>query len=848
MRMLIHTLLAAAFGLGLTPVAHAQSGGIDASPSTVVIPTGSTTGTTDVFWTVSGGEAFYITVNCGGGDGLFASSGAGSYSQGAPWITVGASCVFSLRANAPGGPVLGSVTVNGVAPNGAISASPETVVIPAGQTHGNTNVGWVGEYADSFHVTVNCGGGDGLFASSGPGSNSQGAPWIGVGSQCVFSLHADSASGPVLDSVAVNGVAGQAPSGSISASPTTVNIPAGQSSGSTTLSWVGQNAGSFVVTRDCGSGESVVTSSGAGSYSQVASGITAGANCAFRLRADSAAGTVLGSVAVTGVATQTATGTLTAAPSTVTIPSGQSTGTTTLNWAAQGASAFHVTVSCGGGSESLFASSGAGSYSQSAPWITVGANCAFRLRANTASGPILASANVTGVAGQAPTGSISASPTTVNIPSGQSTGSSTISWNASGVTQAHVRSSCAGAAQTGFAVTGAGSFSQVANFIPVGASCTFQLRADSAGGTLLGSVTVTGQQTQTLITTQRGGSNHLFYRHPAPGSGDQAYNYGIMLHYHEKGVRDTVRGQLQQMHANGQRSLRVLVHYLHAPGGVITSTPAESSKKCLISAKTCPPGSEYFLPLQYQQNLRDYLADIRTAGFERVMIAMGPQWINDFYSCNSNEVPLSLRQQLYAGSPLVNELFEEAWGVAKELRAIAVASGLPYLMDLGNEYIPPSNIADFGQCVKDIIEGTPQHQGYLSFLWGRYVAAYGNQDTVGFSVIVGNSWDADNRLARMPQFLSPLPPVYSLHSYTASGDITGALNRAYQVTGNFGRRPWIIGETDNRSTASANAIRSFILNTPSQPIRHVMQWPGFNCTTEAECLPLDFSAFISRGF
>jgi hypothetical protein len=28
----------------------------------------------------------------------------------------------------------------------------------------------------------------------------------------------------------------------------------------------------------------------------------------------------------------------------------------------------------------------------------------------------------------------------------------------------------------------------------------------------------------------------------------------------------------------------------------------------------------------------------------------------------------------------------------------------------------------------------------------------------------------------------------------------------------------------------------------------VLQWPGFNCTTEAECLPVDFSAFGSRGF
>ncbi|MFZ5638406.1 MAG: hypothetical protein ACOY82_17655 [Pseudomonadota bacterium] len=847
MRILIHSMLVAAFGLGVPQLLHAQSGGIGATPNPVIVPPGGSVGNTDVYWTVSGGEAFYITVNCGGGDGLFASSGAGSYSQSAPWIAVGANCVFSLRANSPGGPVLGSVAVNGVATNGAISAAPETVVIPAGQTHGNTNIGWVGEYADSFHVTVNCGGGDGLFASSGPGGNSQSAPWIGVGSQCLFSLRADSPSGPVLDSVAVNGVAGQAPSGSISAAPTTINLAAGQSSGSTTLSWNGQNASAFVVTRDCGAGESGFTSSGPGSYSQVASGIAAGATCTFRLRADSASGTVLGSTNVNAVAAPSTTGTISASPSTVSIPAGQSTGTTTLNWTAQGGSNVHVLVSCGGGPESLFASSGMGSYSQSAPWITVGANCAFRLRAGTTTGPLLATANVVGVVGQAPTGSISASPTTVNIPSGQSTGSSTISWTTSGVSQAHVRSSCAGAAQTGFAVTGPGNFSQVANFIPVGASCTFQLRADSAGGALLGSVTVAGQQAISTITTHRGGSNHLFYRHPTPG-GAGGYGYGIALHYHEPGVRSTVQNQLQQMYANGQRSLRVFVHYLHAPGGTTTDTPAESSRKCRVEvkdAKTCPAGSEYFLPLQYQQNLASYLADIRAAGFERVLVAIGPQWINDFYGCASSQIPDSIRQQLYAGSPLVNELFEESWGVAKETRAIAVASGLPYLMDLGNEYIPPSNLTG---CAKDIIEGTATTQGYLRFMWSRYVANYGTQDTVGFSVIVGNGWDADNRLARMPQFLSPLPAVYSLHSYTASGDIYGGLRRAYTVTGNFGRRPWIIGETDSRSTTAANELRRFVLDTPQQQVLYALQWPGFNCTTEAECLPLDFSTFISRGF
>lgn len=640
-----------------------------------------------------------------------------------------------------------------------------------------------------------------------------------------------------------------AQSGTLSASPPVVVIPAGSSLGNTDMTWSATGAHAFHVTVDCGGGDQLMASTGAGTHTVTVPWIQVGLSCTFRLRSWTATGTVLSTVTVIGVTTN---GAISAAPQTVEIPEGQSLGNTTVAWVGEYADSFHVTVNCNGSEEQLMASTGAGAHNVFVPWIGVGSNCVFNLRPQTPTGPILDSVTVTGIAGTgpAPSGSISATPSTVSIPVGQSTGSTSLSWNSTGVSQVYVMSSCAGGAQSTFATSGIGSVTRTANFIPVGASCVFQLRANATNGPLLGSVTVTGQQVQGVppITTNRGGSNHNFYRNsiadPAGG-----YNHGIMLHYHEAGVRETVQSQLQQMYAGGQRSLRVMVFFAHSPGEIVTSTPAETSRKCRSTGtKSCPPGDEYFIPLQYQNNIATYLADIRAAGFERVMVALGPQWINDFMSCNKPVIPASLRDQLYAGSPLVNELFEEAWGVAKEVRSIVVNAGIPYLIDLGNEYIPPSNLIEFGQCAKDIVEGTANSPGYLRFLWGRYVAAYGNQDTVGFSVIVGNSWDADNRLARMPQFLSPLPSVYSLHTYTSSGDITGGLNRAYQVTGNFGRRPWIIGETDSRSPAAANAIRSFIVNRPQQQVLHVMQWPGFNCTTEAECLPLDFSAFSSRGF
>jgi hypothetical protein len=97
-------------------------------------------------------------------------------------------------------------------------------------------------------------------------------------------------------------------------------------------------------------------------------------------------------------------------------------------------------------------------------------------------------------------------------------------------------------------------------------------------------------------------------------------------------------------------------------------------------------------------------------------------------------------------------------------------------------------------------------------------------------------------------FLSPLPRVLSLDAYShqQTSNVREELERAYQLSSGVGRRPWIIGETDNRSIASANAIRDFLM-ARRHDVLYVLQWPGFNCAGERECLPLDFSVFALRG-
>ncbi len=278
--------------------AAASFGTIDASPTVVSIPSGSSAGTTTISWSAYGADVFYVGVTCGGSENLFASSGPGTYSQDAPWITVGSSCTFLLRANSPNGILLNAVSVVGVGPTGSMFADPSTVVIPPGSSSGTSTIYWEGVNASLFFVTAQCGGGETVFASSGPGPSSQEAPWITVGQTCVFRLRADSAYGQEVANVTVTGVAGQALSGSIAASPTSITIPWGQYTGSTLISWSSNASTAYVMASCYGSAPYNFATSGSGNFSLTAGGFTSGTYCTFELRANSPNGQLLDSVMV----------------------------------------------------------------------------------------------------------------------------------------------------------------------------------------------------------------------------------------------------------------------------------------------------------------------------------------------------------------------------------------------------------------------------------------------------------------------------------------------------------------------------------------------------------------------
>ncbi len=244
-------VLICAIGLGLfadDSRAQFSTGGITASPTTVIAPAGSS-GTTELNWWASEDVAStYLSVSLNGGAAqpLFPAGPNGAATI--TWIVPGNYYVFYLDANCAGCTPLASVTVYGVSPAGSISANPTTIVIPNGSL-GSSTISWSASNVSSTWVTlVANGGAEQVFASGGT-TGSATAPWIQAGSSYVFTLRADSSAGAVLSSVTVTGQYPPVPSCTVSASPASIAV--GQqstlsvscSNGATSFNWSNPNGG-----------------------------------------------------------------------------------------------------------------------------------------------------------------------------------------------------------------------------------------------------------------------------------------------------------------------------------------------------------------------------------------------------------------------------------------------------------------------------------------------------------------------------------------------------------------------------------------------------------------------------
>ncbi|HTA65238.1 MAG TPA: hypothetical protein VK753_07020 [Xanthomonadaceae bacterium] len=186
-------------------------------------------------------------------------------------------------------------------------------------------------------------------------------------------------------------------------------------------------------------------------------------------------------------------GVIAAVPTTVDVPYGQANASTNLGWFASTSKAC-VWVTTEGVGTQLWSCDG-NAATQTWPYVSAGVSQTFILSPNsTSASPVLSSVVVTGVEGTAP--KIHASPTVVTVRSGQTDGSTTVSYNLIG---SDYSSMCIWASNNGqpaqlWACGSDFTFSQVWPYVPKGGTTKFWLNPSrTSSSQVLATITVTGK-------------------------------------------------------------------------------------------------------------------------------------------------------------------------------------------------------------------------------------------------------------------------------------------------------------------------------------------------------------------
>lgn len=293
-----------------------------------------------------------------------------------------------------------------------------------------------------------------------------------------------------------------------------------------------------------------------------------------------------------------------------------------------------------------------------------------------------------------------------------------------------------------------------------------------------------------------GGSNYNFFdlqncdREP----------FGVLKNFHTR--KDVVREQLTAMREGGQERLLIGVFHGH---GLDTGTLIDST------------GGN--LPAQQRQNLHDLLALVKELGYAEVEVTfhvLGPNDPNQWESFDE-------------------ELYQENWQLIQKLRPIVAGAGLHYRLGLGNELTPAPN--------------QPMTLEYTKRLWADYTAAYGRDDTVGFSVI----GSVAERIAAIPQMYGDQPPhVFDFHFYgdDKADEYQQFVAAHEQMKGMGLTQGWVVGETYYNDPTAAQNIRRAITDT-GRRVYWLTQWPltrARACDHVDVTPPTAFDAFTENGF
>lgn len=284
---------------------------------------------------------------------------------------------------------------------------------------------------------------------------------------------------------------------------------------------------------------------------------------------------------------------------------------------------------------------------------------------------------------------------------------------------------------------------------------------------------------------------------------------GLLMNYHEGGVRARAQRQLARMRRRGIESLRLIIWHMHDPDrhewGVVGSRGGR-------------------LDPQVRANLINLLNDVAAARFYRLTVAFSPQWSNS-----------PLRENYDAGR------FEENLDFIVAVRALVRRSSVTSTrFDLLNEGAPSAHLHP--RIFEQLME-------YDRRIWEAYVSRFGPQDATISAIGKKTPGDDGERLENLITGLrkagSQDPGFLDVHLNGDAGEVRAGLASVAATLDELGlkSKELVIGETayDDAGVAAEVAEAARSAQVPIGEVTQFFQTADGDCNVEP---PYSADAFV----
>lgn len=324
-------------------------------------------------------------------------------------------------------------------------------------------------------------------------------------------------------------------------------------------------------------------------------------------------------------------------------------------------------------------------------------------------------------------------------------------------------------------------------------------------------------QPQPAIGDSVGGSNYIAINIGNYNDACQGWYQGeikfVVPSYNT--MQQTVRQQLQSMYDNGQRKIVLVIWF-----GPLQNESAATDNKTVWGHIVSDDYYSYgALSPQHQENLKNLIADIKSIGFNEIVMRLAADreenspGSSDWQTWNEDQYQRNL-QFIENTRSIVNF----AWCSNAQ-----TCGGNGLLYDLS-----PENAGIYDA----------ETVNYTKSLWRDYTAAFGNDDTFGFSFVA--DWDLATRVNNMLDIYDSSsagrPGIYAIEIYDNATWILNTFDSALSQRGVTS--PVIILESYYNDAQELQELQSAVQST-GREVLFLAQWP-FVRNAACPCLSIDY--------